>query len=161
MKPKIVPFLWFNDNLEEAVEFYKGIFKNIQVMNMKRSGDEGPGPKGTVFSATFEIEGQTFYAINGGSRFQFSQAVSFFVNCDSQDEIDHLWERLSEGGEKQMCGWLKDKFGLSWQIVPGNLGALLGHFDTEKSMAVMQAMLQMDKLDMNVLEAAFNTNGDL
>ncbi len=156
MKPKVVPFLWFNDNLEEAIEFYKVVFGNMNILSVKRSGEDGPGEKGTVFSATFEIEGQTFYALNGGPRFQFSQAISFFINCDTQEEIDHLWEQLSNGGEPQMCGWVKDKFGLSWQVVPRNLGEMLGHFDNEKSMAVMQAMLSMDKLDMHILEAVFN-----
>ncbi len=152
--PKITPFLWFDNNAEEAMNFYTSIFKNSKIGRVSRYGEAGPGPAGTVMSATFEIEGQKFMALNGGPLFQFTPAISLFVNCETQREVDELWEKLSEGGEKQRCGWLKDKYGLSWQIVPSILGELLGGKDTEKSKRVMKAMLQMNKLDIETLKQA-------
>ncbi len=139
---KITPFLWFNDNAEEAMNFYVSIFKNSKVGRVTRYGEAGPEPKGTVMSATFQLEGQEFFALNGGPQFKFTEAISFFVNCETQEEVDELWEKLSEGGRKDMCGWLKDKFGLSWQIIPTVLGQMLGDKDPAKSQRVMQAMLR-------------------
>ena len=152
---KISPFLWFNDNAEEAMNFYVSIFKNSKIGRVTRYGDAGPGPKGTVMSATFQLEGQEFFALNGGPQFKFTEAISFFVNCETQEEVDELWEKLSEGGRKDMCGWLKDKFGLSWQIIPTILGQMLGDKDPAKSQRVMQAMLQMTKIDINGLKRAY------
>jgi len=151
---KITPFLWFDGRAEEAANFYTAIFPNSKIVSMTRSGEAGPGPKGSVMSATFELQGQEFIALNGGPMFTFSPAISFFVPCETQEEIDKFWEKLSEGGEKQRCGWLKDKFGVSWQIVPTVLGQLLQDKDAEKSKRVMNAMLQMDKLDIASLERA-------
>jgi predicted 3-demethylubiquinone-9 3-methyltransferase (glyoxalase superfamily) len=153
---KITPFLWFNDKAEEAVNFYVSIFKNSKVMSVSRFGDAGPGPKGSVMSMTFQIEGQDFYALNGGPVFTFTPAISLFVNCESQPEVDELWEKLSAGGKKDRCGWLKDKYGLSWQIIPTVLGKLLQDKDPEKSKRVMQAMLQMDKIDIKALQQAYD-----
>jgi len=152
---KITPFLWFNDNAEEAMNFYVSIFKNSKVGRVTRYGEAGPEPKGTVMSATFQLEGQEFFALNGGPQFKFTEAISFFVNCETQEEVDELWEKLSEGGKKDMCGWLKDKFGLSWQIIPTVLGQMLGDKDPAKSQRVMQAMLQMTKIDINGLKQAY------
>lgn len=152
---KITPFLWFDGKAEEAANFYVSIFKNSRVVNISRCGEAGPGPKGSVMSATFQLDGQPFMALNGGPMFTFSPAVSFFVNCETQEEVDELWEKLSEGGEKQRCGWLKDKYGLSWQIIPAALGEMLQDKDAEKSSKVMQAMLQMDKIDINALRRAY------
>ena len=151
----ITPFLWFDNNAEEAINFYVSIFKNSKVLSMNRYGDAGPGPKGTVMSATFQLEGQEFMALNGGPQFKFTEAISFFVNCETQEGVDELWEKLSAGGEKGRCGWLKDKFGLSWQIIPSALGQMLGDKDPEKSKRVMQAMLQMNKIDIRVLKQAY------
>ncbi len=153
---KITPFLWFNDNLEEAINFYASIFKNSKIGNVTRYGEAGPGPKGTVMSATFELEGQEFYALNGGPMFKFTEAISFFINCETQQEVDELWEKLSEGGEKSRCGWLKDKYGLSWQVIPTALGKMLGDKDPEKSKRVMQAMMQMSKIDIAALKQAYD-----
>ncbi len=153
---KITPFLWFNDNLEEALNFYASIFKNSKIGNVTRYGEAGPGPKGTVMSATFELEGQEFYALNGGPMFKFTEAISFFVNCETQQEVDELWEKLSEGGEKSRCGWLKDKYGLSWQVIPTVLGKMPGDKDPKKSGRVMQAMMQMDKIDIATLQEAYD-----
>src|SRR6266581_1079963 len=153
---KITPFLWFDDNAEEAMNFYVAIFKNSKVVNVTRYGEAGPGPKGTVMSAIFQLDGQEFYALNGGPMFTFSPAISFFVRCETQSEIDELWEKLSEGGEKQRCGWLKDKYGVSWQIIPPILGELLQDKDAEKSKRVMAAMMQMDKIDIAVLMNAYD-----
>jgi predicted 3-demethylubiquinone-9 3-methyltransferase (glyoxalase superfamily) len=152
---KITPFLWFNDKAEEAMNFYTSIFKNSKVGRVTRYGEAGPGSKGSVMSATFELDGQEFMALNGGPLFTFTPAVSFFVHCETQEEVDELWEKLSEGGQKQRCGWLKDKYGLSWQIIPNALGQMLGDKDPEKSKRVMQAMLQMDKIDIQRLKHAF------
>jgi len=151
---KVSPFLWFNDNAEEAANFYVSIFRNSKIGNISRYGDAGPGPKGTAMSVTFELEGQTFMALNGGPLFTFSEAISFFVNCETQQEVDYFWEKLTQGGRPSRCGWLKDKFGLSWQIIPTILGKLLADPDPEKSKRVMQAMLQMSKLDIEGLQRA-------
>jgi predicted 3-demethylubiquinone-9 3-methyltransferase (glyoxalase superfamily) len=150
---KITPFLWFDDKAEEAMNFYTSIFKNSKIGSISRYGEGGPGAKGTVMSATFEIEGQEF--TNGGPVFQFSPAISFFVHCETQAEVDDLWEKLSASGEKGQCGWLKDKYGISWQIVPNVLGELLNDPDAEKSKRVMQAMLQMTKIDIEKLQQAY------
>jgi predicted 3-demethylubiquinone-9 3-methyltransferase (glyoxalase superfamily) len=151
---KITPFLWFDGKAEEAMNFYVSIFKNSKVGRVTRYGEAGPGPKGTVMSATFQLDGQDFFALNGGPQFTFTPAISFFVSCETQQEVDELWEKLSAGGRKDRCGWLQDKYGLSWQIVPSVLGKLLGDKDAGKAKRVMQAMLQMDKLDIKRLEAA-------
>jgi predicted 3-demethylubiquinone-9 3-methyltransferase (glyoxalase superfamily) len=151
---KITPFPWFDDKAEEAMNFYISIFKNSKTGRVTRYGDAGPGPKGSVMSATFELRGQEFFALNGGPRFTFTPATSFFGNCEAQQEVDEFWEKLSEGGEEQRCGWLKDKYGLSWQIVPSILGKLLQDKDAAKSARVMKAMMQMDKLDIGGLEQA-------
>jgi predicted 3-demethylubiquinone-9 3-methyltransferase (glyoxalase superfamily) len=152
---KITPFLWFDDKAEEAVHFYTSIFKNFNIGSVTRYGEGGPGPNGTEMSATFQLDGQEFIALNGGPHFTFSPAISFLVNCEAQEEVDELWKKLSEGREKQRCGWLKDKYGLSWQIVPTVLGGMLQDKDAEKSQRVMKAMLQMDKLDINTLKQAY------
>ena len=152
----ITPFLWFDGKAEEAMNFYVSIFKNSKVGSVSRCGEGGPGPKGSVMSATFQLLGQEFIALNGGPMFTFSPAISFFVNCETQEEVDELWEKLSAGGEKQRCGWLKDKYGLSWQIIPSILGKLLQDKDAQKSSRAMQAMLQMDKLDIKRLQQAYD-----
>ncbi|QDV49510.1 VOC family protein [Gimesia fumaroli] len=152
--PKIAPFLWFNDNAEEAINHYTSIFKNSKKLNVTRYGEGAPAPAGSVMVASFELEGQTFIALNGGPMFQFNEAISFAVNCDTQDEIDELWKRLTEGGAPGQCGWLKDKFGLSWQIVPTILPELMQ--DQEKSGRVMQALMQMTKLDIQGLQQAYH-----
>jgi predicted 3-demethylubiquinone-9 3-methyltransferase (glyoxalase superfamily) len=152
---KITPFLWFNGQAEEAMNFYTSIFRNSKIGSIARCGDAGPGPKGSVMTATFQLDGQEFMALNGGPLFSFSPAISFFVNCETQEEVDELWEKLSAGGEKSRCGWLKDKFGVSWQIIPTALGKLMNDKDPEKSRRVMQAMLQMDKIDIKTLEKAY------
>jgi predicted 3-demethylubiquinone-9 3-methyltransferase (glyoxalase superfamily) len=152
---KITPFLWFDDNAEEAIQFYTSIFKNSKIGRITRYGEAGPGPKGTVMTAVFQLEGQEFMALNGGPHFKFTEAISLFVNCETQQEVDELWEKLSEGGEKGRCGWLKDKYGLSWQIIPKALGELLADKDPKKSQRVMKAMLQMDKIDVKGLKQAY------
>ena len=153
---KITPFLWFDDKAEEAMNFYVSVFKNSKVGRVTRYGEAGPGPQGTVMSATFQLDGQDFFALNGGPQFKFTPAISFFVNCETQQEVDELWEKLSKGGKKERCGWLKDKYGLSWQIIPSILGKLLQDKDAEKAKRVMQAMLQMDKLDIERLQEAYD-----
>ncbi len=152
---KIVPFLWFNDNAEEAMNLYVSVFKNSKVLNVTRYGDAGPGPKGTVMSATFQLEGQDFYALNGGPHYKFTPAISLFVSCHTQEEVDDLWEKLSDGNYEQ-CGWLQDKFGLSWQIIPTILGEMLADKDPKKSQSVMQAMMQMKKIDIAGLREAYD-----
>jgi predicted 3-demethylubiquinone-9 3-methyltransferase (glyoxalase superfamily) len=152
---KITTFLTFNDRAEEAVNFYTSVFKNSKILSTSRYGDLGPGPKGSLMTATFQLAGQEFMALNGGPSFKFAQGISLFVNCETQAEIDELWEKLSEGGEKVACGWLTDKFGVSWQIVPSVLGRLLNDKDPERSKRVMQAMLQMKKLDIQKLKQAY------
>jgi predicted 3-demethylubiquinone-9 3-methyltransferase (glyoxalase superfamily) len=153
---KITPFLWYDGNAEEAVNFYVSIFKNSKVVSMARYGDAGPGPKGSVMTAAFQLNGQDFVALNGGPQYKFTPAISFVVNCESQQEVDDLWEKLAEGGRKDCCGWLQDKFGVSWQIVPTVLSKLLQDKDPENSKRVMQAMLQMDKMDIDKLQQAYN-----
>src|ERR1700738_1866307 len=153
---KITPFLWFDGKAEEAMNFYVSLFKNSKVVKVTRYGEAGPGPKGTVMSATFQLEGQEYYALNGGPQFTFSPAISFFVNCETQQEVDELWEKLSEGGAKQRCGWLKDKYGVSWQIIPSVLGKLLQDKDAGKAKSVMNAMLQMNKIDIKGLQQAYD-----
>jgi predicted 3-demethylubiquinone-9 3-methyltransferase (glyoxalase superfamily) len=153
---KITPFLWFDGKAEDAMNFYVSIFKNSKVMRVTRFGDAGPGPKGAVMSATFQLEGQEFFALNGGPQFQFTPAISLFVNCETQQEVDELWEKLSAGGEKNRCGWLRDKYGLSWQIIPTALGEMLGDRDPAKAKRVMKAMLQMDKIDIKGLKQAYD-----
>lgn len=151
---KITPFLWFDGNAEEAANFYITIFKNSKMGKISRYGDAGPGPKGSAMSVTFQIEGQEFFALNGGPQFKFTPAISFFVNCETQQEVDELWEKLSAGGRTDRCGWLQDKFGLSWQIIPTVLGQLLGDKDPQRAKRAMQAMLQMTKLDIKKLQQA-------
>jgi predicted 3-demethylubiquinone-9 3-methyltransferase (glyoxalase superfamily) len=152
---KITPFLWFDGRAEEAMNFYTSIFKNSKVKRVTRHGEAGPGPKGTVMSAAFQLEGQDFMALNGGPQFTFTPAISFFVNCETQAEVDELWEKLSAGGKKERCGWLRDKYGVSWQIVPSALGKMLQDKDARKSSNVMKAMLQMDKIDIKALKQAY------
>ena len=153
---KITPFLWFNDRAEEAMNFYVSVFKNSRVVSVTRFTEAGPGPKGAVMSATFQLEGQDFFALNGGPAFTFTPAISFFVNCETQQEVDELWEKLSAGGKKERCGWLKDKYGLSWQIIPSVLGKMMADKDPVKAKRVMQAMLQMDKIDIGGLQKAYD-----
>jgi predicted 3-demethylubiquinone-9 3-methyltransferase (glyoxalase superfamily) len=155
MMQKITPFLWFDNQAEEAMNFYVSIFKNSKVGKVSRYGDAGPGPKGTVMSATFQLEGQEFMALNGGPIFHFTEAISFFVDCKTQEEVDELWEKLCAGGQPSRCGWLKDKFGLSWQIIPSALMEMLQDKDPQKSTRVMQAMLQMSKIDIAGLKRAY------
>jgi predicted 3-demethylubiquinone-9 3-methyltransferase (glyoxalase superfamily) len=151
---KITPFLWFDTQAEEAASFYASIFKNSRVKSVARYGDAGPGPKGTVMTASFELNGQEFIALNAGPKFKFSPAISFVVNCETQEEVDYYWEKLSAGGRTDQCGWLTDKFGLSWQVVPTVLGQLMASKDPQKSQRVMKAMLQMTKLDIAKLQRA-------
>ena len=151
----IVPFLWFNDQAEEAMNHYISIFPDSKVVSVMCYGDAGPGPKGTVMSVTFQLAGQEFRALNGGPQFKFTEAISLFVNCETQEEVDELWAKLSEGGEAGPCGWLKDKYGLSWQIVPTALGEMLQDQDAEKADRVMRAMLQMSKIDLAGLRKAY------
>ena len=152
---KITPFLWFDGKAEEAANFYVSVFKNSKVVQLTRYGDAGPGPKGTVMSAIFQLEGQRFYALNGGPQFKFSPAISLFVDCETQQEVDELWEKLSAGGKTNRCGWLDDKFGLTWQIIPTILGRLLQDKDAAKANRVMKAMMQMDKIDIVRLQQAY------
>ena len=152
---KITPFLWFDNNAEEAMHFYVSIFKNSEVLSVTRYGEAGPGPSGSVMTATFQLDGLELIALNGGPHFKFTEAISLSVNCETQEEVDELWEKLSEGGETGRCGWLKDKFGLSWQVNPRVLGELLGDKDPEKAKRVMAAMLQMDKIDIDTLRKAY------
>jgi len=152
---KITPYLWFDDQAEEAMNFYTSIFKLSKVVAVSRFGEAGPRPAGMVLTATFELEGQEFVALNGGPEYSFTPAISFFVHCETQAEVDEMWEKLSAGGEQGQCGWLKDKFGVSWQIVPNILGELLNDKDTEKSKRVMLAMLKMGKLDIASLQQAY------
>jgi len=150
---KITPFLWFDNNAEEAANFYVSVFKNSKILSVSRYGDTGPGPKGAVMVVSFQLDGQQFTALNGGPLFKFSEAFSFVVSCENQEEIDYYWNKLtSSGGQESQCGWLKDKFGFSWQIVPTALGELMS--DPKKANRVMQALLQMKKLDIATLEDA-------
>ena len=154
--PKISPFLWFDNNAGEAIDYYTSIFKNSKRFDVSRYGEGGLGPAGSVMVAAFELEGQRFTALNGGPLFKFNEAVSFVVNCDSQDEIDEYWEKLSAGGEPGQCGWLKDRFGLSWQIVPTILPELMQTGDAEKNGRVMAALMQMTKLEIDGLQRAYD-----
>jgi len=151
---KITPFLWFDDQAEEAMNFYVSIFKDSKVGGVTRNGEAGPGSKGTAMSATFQLDGQDFIALTGGPHFKFTPAISLFVDCKTQHEVDELWEKLSAGGEKQRCGWLQDKFSLSWQIIPSALAELLNDPDPVKAGRVMQAMMQMTKIDIDGLQRA-------
>jgi len=152
---KIPPFLWFDGTAEEAMNFYVSIFKNSKIVSVTRYGEAGPGPKGSVMTAAFQLDGHEFVALNGGPQFKFTEAISFWVRCETQEEIDEMWEKLSAGGAKSRCGWLKDKYGLSWQVVPPILGEMLQDKDAEKSQRVMAAMMQMDKIDISLLTKAY------
>ena len=151
---KITPFLWFNSQAEEAMNFYVSIFKNSKVLDISRYGEVGPGEEGTVMTVSFELEGQRFIGLNGGPEFPFTEAISFLVNCETQEEVDELWEKLSAGGQEGRCGWLKDKYGVWWQIIPSVLSELLQDEDHEKAGRVMRAMLRMDKIDVKGLQEA-------
>ncbi len=153
---KIVTYLWFNNNAEEAVNLYTSLFANSKIVSMSRYGDAGPGPKGSVMIATFQLENQNFIALNGGPQYQFTPAISLLVNCTTQEEVDTLWEKLSEGGQKGQCGWLTDKFGLSWQIVPTIIGELMQSKNAVKTNLMMQALLKMTKLNIAELQQAYN-----
>ena len=153
---KITPFLWFDTQAEEAMNYYISIFKNSKVLGVSRYGEAGPGPKGSVMSATFELDGQRFMALNAGPIFKFNEAVSFYIDCKTQEEVDELWEKLSAGGKKSRCGWLKDKFGLWWQVIPSALGEMLSDKDPQKSKRVMEAMLKMDKIVIKDLQKAYD-----
>ena len=156
MTQQITPFLWFDDNADKAVNFYLSIFKDSRLLDTKRYDEAGPGPKGTIMTATFELNGQQFIALNGGPRYKFTEAVSFVVKCETQEEIDYYWDKLLDGGEPQRCGWLKDRFGLSWQIVPAQLSELFGGNDPQRAGRVMQAMMQMVKFDIAKLKQAYD-----
>ena len=153
---KITPFLWFDNQAEEAANFYTSIFKNSKIVKIARYGEAGPGPKGSVMIVTFQLEGQEFIALNGGPHFKFTEAISLSVDCKTQKEVDEFWNRLSEGGEKGQCGWLKDKYGLSWQVNPTVLGEMLSDQDPEKSKRVTEAMLKMTKIDIGLLKQAYD-----
>ena len=152
---KIPPFLWFDSQAEEAMNFYVSIFRNSKVLTVNRYGDAGPGPKGTVMTANFLLDGQEFVALNGGPQYKFTPAISFVVNCESQQEVDDLWDKLSAGGREDPCGWLQDKFGVSWQIVPSVLVKLLSDPDPVKAQRVMAAMMKMKKIDIAALKRAY------
>ena len=154
-RQKITTFLWFDGKAEEAAKHYTSIFKNSKILGTTRYGNAGPGPKGSVMTVTFQIEGQEFTALNGGPQFRFTEAISLLVNCDTQKEVDELWSRLTAGGEEGPCGWLKDRFGLSWQIIPSVLGQMLTDSKSGDSGAAMQAMLKMKKLDIEQLQRAY------
>lgn len=152
---KITPFLWFDSQAEEAANFYVSIFKNSKINSIVHYGKAGPGPEGSVMTVEFQLDGQKFVALNGGPLFKFTEAISFVKNCETQQEVDEYWAKLSEGGDESMCGWLKDKYGLSWQIVPTALVELLQDKDPEKAKRVMEAMLQMKKIDIKKLKQAY------
>jgi predicted 3-demethylubiquinone-9 3-methyltransferase (glyoxalase superfamily) len=153
---KITTFLWFDNSAEEAMNFYTALFKNSKIVSVSRNGEGGPGPKGSVLTASFQLEGQQFMALNGGPMFKFTEAISHFVSCETQQEVDDLWEKLSAGGAKSQCGWLKDKYGLSWQIIPTALGKLMNDPDPVKAQRVMMAMLKMTKIDVAELQKAYD-----
>jgi predicted 3-demethylubiquinone-9 3-methyltransferase (glyoxalase superfamily) len=153
---KIIPNLWFDTEAEEAASFYTSIFKDSEVVNVMHYGEAGPRPAGMVMTVTFRLQGQEFTALNGGPDFKFNESISFLVNCESQEEVDEFWEKLSEGGEEGPCGWLKDKFGVSWQIVPTVLDEMLQDEDAERANRVMKAMLQMKKIDIPGLQEAYD-----
>lgn len=152
---KITPFLWFDNQAEEAVNFYLSIFKNSKILSMTRYSEAGPGPQGSVMTIKFQLDGQEFVALNGGPVFKFTEAISFVVNCEMQEEVDEYWEKLADEGEEVQCGWLKDKYGMSWQIIPTTLVQLLSDPDSAKAQSVMQAMLQMKKIDIAGLKNAY------
>lgn len=152
---KISPFLWFDSQAEEAANFYVSIFENSKILTTTRYGEAGPGPKGSVMTVVFQLDGAEFIALNGGPHFKFTEAISFSVDCKNQKEVDDYWRKLSEGGEQGPCGWLKDRYGLSWQINPTVLGEMLSDPDPEKSKRVMQAMLRMKKIDIAALKRAY------
>jgi predicted 3-demethylubiquinone-9 3-methyltransferase (glyoxalase superfamily) len=154
--PTIAPFLWFDGKAEEAASFYASVFQHAKITDVMRYGEAGPGPKGSIMSMTFELEGQRFIALNGGPQFSFTPAISFFVTCETQDEVDYFWEKLSAGGATNVCGWLTDKFGLTWQIVPSVLGPMLHDKDAAKSQRVMAALMKMAKLDIAGLQRAYD-----
>jgi predicted 3-demethylubiquinone-9 3-methyltransferase (glyoxalase superfamily) len=153
---KVTPFLWFNDQAEEAAHFYTSVFKNSKVGSISRFGEDAPMPAGTVMVVEFQLDGQDFYGLNGGPMYRFTEAVSFVVDCETQEELDYFWEKLSEGGEIQACGWLKDKFGVSWQIIPKNLIPLMQSGDPKKAQNMMKALWDMTKLDMAVMQRAYD-----
>ena len=154
-KQKITTYLWFDQEAEEAANLYTSIFKNSKILNVARYGDAGPGPKGTAMTVNFQLDGQEFIALNGGPMYRFTEAISLLVDCETQEEVDRLWNKLTaDGGEESMCGWLKDKFGLSWQIIPSALFRLMSDPDPETSKRVVEAMLQMKKIDVPTLERA-------
>ena len=152
--PKITPFLWFDHQAEEAATFYTSIFKNSRIETVTRYGDAGPGPKGSVMTIAFELDGQKFVALNGGPQYQFNAAISFVVNCEGQEEVDHYWEKLTTGGKEIQCGWLVDKYGVSWQIVPRQLIRLIGDADRARARRVFDAMMQMKRIDIATLQRA-------
>ena len=154
--PKITPFLWFDHQAEEAATFYTSIFKNSKIETVTRYGDAGPGSKGSVMTIAFELDGQKFVGLNGGPHYQFTPAISFVVDCDGQEEVDHYWENLTAGGKEIQCGWLVDKYGVSWQIVPKALIEMLRDKDPVRSQRVMKAMFQMKKIDIASLKAAYD-----
>ena len=154
--PKISPFLWFDDKAEEAANFYISIFKNSRITSVARYGEAGPGAKGSVMTIAFHLDGQDFVGLNGGPHYAFSPAISFWINCETQEEVDHYWDNLSAGGQALQCGWLTDKFGVTWQVVPSILPKLLQDKDPQKSQRVMKAMLQMVKLDIAALKQAYD-----
>ncbi len=154
IKQRITPFLWFDGQAEEAANFYVSIFSNSKIISASRYGDAGPGPKGSVMTIAFELDGLSFTALNGGPMFKFTEAISLVVHCQTQAEVDHYWDKLSAGGQQVQCGWLKDKFGVSWQIVPNALIELVQDKDPAKSQRVMAAMMQMKKIDIAGLKAA-------
>lgn len=153
---KITPFLWFDHQAEEAARFYVSVFENSRIVGVSRYGEAGPGPKGSVMTVTFELAGQQFIALNGGPHFKFTEAISLSVDCETQDEVDTFWSKLSAGGEESQCGWLKDKYGLSWQVNPRVLGEMLSDPDPVKSRRVMEAMLKMKKIDIARLKQAYD-----
>lgn len=153
---KITPFLWFDNNAEEAINFYSSIFKTVNVKNKAYYGDARPGAKGSLMTAVFELNGQEFMALNGGPTFKFTPAISFVIHCQTQEEVDHYWYKLSEGGRQDQCGWLQDPFGVSWQVVPDIIGKLMSSKDGERSRRAMQAMMQMKKLDIAKLQQAYD-----
>ncbi len=155
MTQKITPFLWFDGQAEEAMHFYDSIFKNSKIGKVSRYGESGPGPKGSVMSATFTLDGVEFYALNGGPHYKFTPAISMFVSCETQEEVDELWEKLSAGGQKVQCGWLTEKYGLWWEVIPRVLGEMLNDPDPAKSQRVMKAMMQMQKIDIAGLQRAY------
>ena len=153
---KITPCLWFDNQAEAAINYYVSIFKNSRILDVSRYGPDAPQPEGTLFTATFELEGQRFMALNGGPMFKFTEAISLYVDCENQAEVDALWEKLAAGGEAQACGWLKDKYGLSWQIIPSALIEMMQDEDPEKAQRVTEAMLKMVKIDVDQLRQAYN-----